>query len=88
MPFWEGLKKAPDLHLNHIIDLKVYDMYFVFKSRITSIYVFYKTVQYQLCNHHKFIGKMGFGLFGLGCGNKTPLLIKKSSVIVKVSIAQ
>ena len=30
MPFWEGLKKAPDLHLNHIIDLKVYDMYFVF----------------------------------------------------------
>ena len=55
MPVWEGLKKAPDLHLKHLIDLKVYDMYFVFKSRITSIYVFYKTVQYQLCNHHKFV---------------------------------
>ena len=34
------------------------------------------------------IGKMGFGLFGLGCGNKTPLLIKKISVIVKIRIAQ
>lgn len=46
MPFWEGLKKAPDLHLNHMIDLKVYDMYFVFKSIITSIYVFF----IKLCN--------------------------------------
>lgn len=52
MPFLEGLQKVPDLHLNQIIDLKVYDMYFVFKTRIASIYVFYKTVQYKLCNHH------------------------------------
>lgn len=55
MPFLEGLRKAPDLHLNQIIDLKVYDMYFVFKTRIASIYVFYKTVQYELCNHKKFV---------------------------------
>ena len=34
------------------------------------------------------IGKMGFGLFGLGCRNKTPLLIKRRSVIVKTRIAQ
>lgn len=46
MPFLEGLKKAPDLHLNQIIDLKLYDKYFVFKTRIASIYVFYETVQY------------------------------------------
>lgn len=51
----EGLKKAPDLHLNQIIDLKLHDMYFVFKTRIASIYVFYKTVQYGLCNHNKFV---------------------------------
>lgn len=55
MPFLEGLKKAPDLHLNQIIDLKVYDLYFVFKTRIASIYVFYKTVQYELCNHNEFV---------------------------------
>lgn len=56
MPFLEGLQKVPDLHLNQIIDLKVYDMYFVFKTRIASIYVFfYKTVQYKLCNHHNFV---------------------------------
>lgn len=31
-------------------------MYFVFKTRIASIYVFfYKTVQYGLCNHNKFV---------------------------------
>lgn len=30
-------------------------MYFVFKTRIASIYVFYKTVQYKLCNHHNFV---------------------------------
>lgn len=52
MPFLEGLKKAPDLHLNQII---AYDMYFVFKTRIASIYVFYKTVQYELRNHNKFV---------------------------------
>lgn len=55
MPFLEGLKKAPDLHLNQIIDLKAYDMYFVFTTRIASIYVFYKTVQYELRNHNKFV---------------------------------
>lgn len=33
MPFLEGLKKVPYLHLNHIIDVKVYDTYFVFKTR-------------------------------------------------------
>lgn len=55
MPFLEGLKKAPDLHLNQIIDLKAYDMYFVFKTRIASIYVFYKTVQYELHNHNKLV---------------------------------
>lgn len=53
MLFLEGLKKALDLHLNQIIDLKLYDMYFVFKTRIAGIYVFYKTVQYGLCNHNK-----------------------------------
>lgn len=55
MPFLKGLQKGPDLHLNQIIDLKVYDMYFVFKTRIASIYVFYKAVQYKLCNHHNFV---------------------------------
>lgn len=53
-----GRKKAPDLHLNQIIDLKLYDMYFVFKTRIGSIYGFYiyKTVQYGLCNHKTSVG--------------------------------
>lgn len=55
MPFLKGLQKGPDLHLNQIIDLKVYDMYFVFKTRLASIYVFYKAVQYKLCNHHNFV---------------------------------
>lgn len=54
MPFLEGLKQAPDLHLNQSLDLKVEDMYFVFKTRLASIYVFYKTVQYESCNHDKF----------------------------------
>lgn len=30
-------------------------MYFVFKARIASIYVFYTTVQYKLCNHHELV---------------------------------
>lgn len=30
-------------------------MYFVFKDRIDSIYVFYKTVQYELCNHKELV---------------------------------
>lgn len=36
-----GLKKAPDLHLNQRIDLKVSDMYFLFKTRIAGIYVIF-----------------------------------------------
>lgn len=51
--FLEGLKKALDLHLNQIVDVRLCDMYFVFKTRIAGIYVFYKTVQYGLCNHNR-----------------------------------
>lgn len=60
MPFLEGLKKAPDLHLNQSIDLKVDDMYFVFKARIASIYVFI-SVQYESCNHDKFDSRVSVG---------------------------
>lgn len=53
--FFGRTKESTWFALEPDYSLKVYDMYFVFKTRIASIYVFYKTVQYELCNHNKFV---------------------------------